>query len=174
MSFRARGIDGPISGRCCVPACCYPANPCRRIAHVLTAADRDSEVANGDDKAAHRFGGQAAVVQGSTFDQQVWPTSRAAQLPDLSPEVASGHRLMQIGDALTLDQGNVAEQVIACLEAALLNVDPEPHELRRDAGLPFVNVCDQSHRPRLPRQVCPYCAGMEKKASPAISQGEMA
>ncbi len=81
---------------------------------------------------------------------------------------------MQIGDALTLDQGNVAEQVIARFEPALLNVEPEPHELGGDAGLPFVNVCDQSHRPRLPRPVHPYCLGMEKKASLAISQGEMA
>jgi len=56
----------------------------------------------------------------------------------------------------------------------LLDVRSEPAQLGSDTGLAFVNIGNQPHPPRLAWQMYPYWSEMEKKASLAISQGEMA
>ena len=172
---RPLGIDGSISNGLRSATRGKPQKPAGRIVGVFSTTDRHAEIGHSDQQSANGFGGEAAVVERSAFDEEIWPRDGATQLSDLSPETAVVDRLMQISDGLELDRGGVAKVIVARRQRAHFHRESETNQLGRYSGFPLVNIGCHAHSPSLARKMSRDTRDMEKKASLlAISQGEMA
>ncbi len=173
-AIRPLSVDGPITTWREFPAQGDPTDPSCRIVNVFTPAHRYAEIGHSDHEPSYRFGRHASAVERSAFDQEIRPAGRPAQLPDLRPEPALIHRLMEVRNGLAFDQRKVAEAVIAGLERTLLDVHPEPPQFCSDPRVPLVDVSKQPHAMTVPWQLRHDSRHIEKKPPLAISQGEMA
>lgn len=152
----------------------YSTNPMGRILGTFTPAQSHTEICDGQNEAPHRLIGQLTPIDRRPFDQKIWPFRPTTHGSDLCPQASAIHRLMKVGDSLSLDQSPVLDELVTDGKRALLDGNPESPQSRHDPRFVLVDIGNDEHIRRVPARLRRLGARMVKKASLAISQGETA
>ena len=170
-ALRPLRVGRPVGRSCVHTSLANPADPLRRLDWISAREHGGSQVVDRKQQATNGFRGEWPVVRRRSLDQQVRPATRASQLGHLKPEAPLDHGEVQVPDSLAFKNRQLVEHVVAGPQGSNIHLEPESHQLVRDAACALVNVDKDAQAPSVHANPKAHRANCVNKMSPSDFAG---